>query len=424
MTNFVVIVADDMRKDFLPYVSVPGYRFEQAFNCNPVCVSSRTTLLTGNRPQTTRQHGNNPPVGGFSLFDDSRTIATRLQDVGYSCGHFGKYLNDYNDEYASYIPPGWSTWWAITSYGSAYYNFGASVDGVLKKYDDEPESYLTHVIQQRAERFLKDATEPFFAYVAPVAPHESAIPSDRYANSLVDVPPHRPPSFNADGVKQPDWIRRKAPLTDAEIKDKVDDFRDDGIRTLQSVTELVAGVWEVLENRGVLDNTVIIFTSDNGMMFGEHKITGKSVPYLEATHAPFVLWASDKWGFEPNMNAIVQTCDIAPTLARFAEADSEDMDGRSLMPILRGAGGPHYAYVENDAQGNIPPWIQAVSRSFTYTYYEGGFEEMYHRMLDRYQLKNIAGKDNFVFEQQAAREFVSKMAKRRELPPGMTGTPV
>lgn len=112
--NYVLIVADDLRADLFKYIksidsSNEWTEFHNGFNENPVCIPSRCSILTGNASDTTGIYGNEYP---FEAFDDSRTIAVALRRAGYATAHIGKYINNYNDVNASYIPPGWDRWWA------------------------------------------------------------------------------------------------------------------------------------------------------------------------------------------------------------------------------------------------------------------------------------------------------------------------
>jgi len=418
MTNFVLVIADDMRYDHRGGMSnVMGSSFVNAYNSNPVCIPSRTSILSGLRSQHTRIYGNDM---GFAEFDDSSTIAARLQAEGYTCGHFGKYVNDYNDENAAYTPPGWDRWWAITAEGDEYYNYSVSDNGVLRTYGSNPEDYLTDVIARRTEDFIADAPEPFFAYVTPTAPHEKAVVADRHVGALQNLP-YDPPSLNVSGVDQPEWIRRLKPLDD-ETMQGLKEFRLKQRTSLLAVDDLLRTVRRALQSRDVLRDTVIIFMSDNGMMYGEHKLTGKAVPYLESTHMPLYVWGSEFWNWTPNKSALVQTIDVLPTFLDLADVHPDDrggVDGLSLRSVLTGGPSRKDIYIEHGSKGQVPPWVQVTEKAWTYAWYGNGTEELYKISADPYQLTNLANDKDNRGRKNAMRERAKEYMAQGEPPTGM-----
>ncbi|MBA3350294.1 MAG: sulfatase-like hydrolase/transferase, partial [Actinobacteria bacterium] len=112
--SLVLIVTDDQRWDMtfaMPALQRRlvgrGVTFTHGFVVNPLCCPSRTSILTGQYSHSTGVYDNAGPYGGFQAFDDSSTIATWLDDSGYSTALIGKYLNGYNPQNSSYLPPGW-----------------------------------------------------------------------------------------------------------------------------------------------------------------------------------------------------------------------------------------------------------------------------------------------------------------------------
>jgi N-acetylglucosamine-6-sulfatase len=419
--NIVLIVADDMRFDLMAGMHHTwrlGTRFSNAHNSNPVCGPSRASILTGRRSHTTRIWGNRPPAGGYPLFDDRDTLPARLGEVGYTSGHFGKYMNGYNDRDASHVPPGWNRWWAITARGEEYYGYNVSDDGALRHYGREPSDYLTDVIDELTCAFVSTAPEPFFAYITPVAPHRDSVPSPRHANALQGEP-YDPPSLNEEDVTdKPAWVRRRKKLT----RDKLQEQRRLRLqmrRCLLSVDDLVEDVMTTLSTRGILANTIVIFCSDNGFLFGEHRITGKEVPYREATRMPLAIrWPSAI--SRPNTDALVSNVDLAPTLLEAAGADASGLDGRQLQPMLAGGVGQKAIYVEHHQLGNIPAWAQVLWPSWSYTWYGSGGEELYNMDADPFQLRNVADARRDVADRmrEDLRELMNGMP-----PPGMDALP-
>lgn len=438
--NIVFIMVDDMRWDMVEAIhsvqrmahSPVGMSFTQGFNANPVCCASRATTLTGLYSKNNGIYGNLPPIGGFHLFDDHTTIATALHAAGYSTGLIGKYLNEYNDEDATYVAPGWDRWWAIASRGGAYYGYGVSDDGKLKTYGFEPNEYLTDVVSRQAERFISTAPEPFFAYIAPTAPHKNAVPADRHLRSFNQLGPWNPDSLNEANVSdKPQWVQALPLLNEGKLANQKK-FRRNMYQTLLAVDDLIENVLTALRNRGVLERTMVVFMSDNGYLWGEHRLIGKSVPYLEATRMPLTFrWP--KINPLPNRNALVQNIDLAPTFADVADIPF-DCDGRSLVSALKGDDpGPETVYIEHgrlhaeetppehedEPQGFVPAFAQVQSKRWTYTWLSTEEEELYDLSRDPLQLKNVADKGIAIQAdfQAACRQYLDKY------PPGMTSAP-
>jgi N-acetylglucosamine-6-sulfatase len=426
--NIVLIVADDMRHDLLPMMPTvrdlaktdDAVRFTNGFNSNPVCIPSRTSILTGNYSQTTGIYGNGPPVGGFHMFDDTNTIAVGLKRAGYTTAEIGKYINDYNPEDAPYIPPGWDRWWAITAEGDEYYDYQVSDQGVPRPYGDSPHEYLTDVMARESEAFIADAPEPFFAYITPVAPHQKAIPSPRHRNLNLRLPKYDPPNLNEEDVSdKPAWVRGIRQLSEDELAVQMQ-LRDNMALTCLGLDDLVRDVLTTLRSRGVLRSTMVVFCSDNGFMWGEHRLTGKSVPYQDAVKMPMVIRWPHVGEVAPTRKGFVQNIDLAPTFAELAGIDFP-CDGKSFLAHLEdGVVSPRDIIVEHHAQGTHPAWVMLQRAQWAYTWYASGEEELYRLDDDPYQLENLAGTPSGA--RKAMREKVAKHLENG-MPPGMTEAP-
>jgi arylsulfatase A-like enzyme len=284
--NIVFIVADDMRKDDMRYMPKThsllreqGMGFRNAFVSNAICCPSRATIMRGQYSHNTGVWSNSSTdspsttIGGWQAYqengNEADTVATRMQDAGYRTGLFGKYLNGYN---TTEVPPGWDTWFAHVN-GIDYYDYQINDNGTIKHYESTSADYETDVIANHAKTFIgtsADAGEPFFAYVAPKAPHLPATPAPRDLHTYDGLKARRPPSFNEKDVKDNlSWIRQLPRLSDA-TKAKIDNQHERRAESLQAVDDLVAGVVSTLKDKGVLSSTDIFFTSDNGWHEGEH----------------------------------------------------------------------------------------------------------------------------------------------------------
>src|SRR5215216_993899 len=191
--NIIFVLADDL--DLASAQKMPkvnsllverGATFEEAFVSYPACCPSRATMLTGLYAHNHGVRGNKRPVGGFEKFrDEGReegTIAARLQENGYRTALFGKYLNHYPErDDPTYVSPGWDEWYAKLG-PHEYYDYRLNENGEVVSYGSEEEDYLTDVLSGHATDFVRRAAEddPFFAYVAPIAPHNPATPAERH----------------------------------------------------------------------------------------------------------------------------------------------------------------------------------------------------------------------------------------------------
>lgn len=384
--NIVLITVDELNvgtlatmvsKGLMPSVKThlidSGYAFTESFvtrsNGNP----SRATSLTG---QYAHNHGVlgwlNETNGGISRFNDSSTVATWLRAAGYRTGYVGKYLAGYGTWTApTYVPPGWDSWTATLepNYHSMYeyelnYN-GRIIDFAPLNQLSGGAYYQTNVVTLQAGNFIAASQQdrrPFFLYVAPAAinmeipwynecPDPSMLlwggnfwgatgrPAPRHLDTIfgntADFPLPQPPSFNEEDVSdKPDWIQSSPLLTPADI-DCLQKNYWRRLEMLRSTDDLVGYIMQVLQVTGTLSNTVIIFTSDNGLYYGEHRLGEKSSAYDESIRVPLYIRAP--WTSTPRqVTKPVLNNDLAPTIAHLAGATPwHAVDGRSLVPLLQ-----------------------------------------------------------------------------------------
>jgi N-acetylglucosamine-6-sulfatase len=423
LPNIVLIVTDDQRFDSmwaLPNVNEElagrGTNFTQAHVVLPLCCPARASILTGQYAHTTGIYGNGETDargGGFAGFDDTTTIATVLDAAGYRTGLVGKYLNGYT---AGYVPPGWDRWVGLSNSGGNYYDYDLTEDGAVVHYGSAPEEYLTDVLARKGLDFLDaDASRPFFLMWTPFAPHADATPAPEHEHAFDELPPWRPPSYaEADVSDKPPWLRARKQLG-APALAYIDAFRERQLESLLSVDDAVDDIVERLRSNGELDNTLIVFTSDNGFLYGEHRLRAKDVPYEEATRVPMV-YSYEPWEGAPTSNHLATNIDIAPTIAALAGTAIPGAEGRDLGPYLAGAANfPRGAHlIEGAAIRDVPSWCQFRSPLRAYTRYADGFEEYYNLARDPYQLRNIAQKIDLSVERARLRGLCDP------LPPGMT----
>jgi arylsulfatase A-like enzyme len=398
--SVLLIVTDDQRWDTLwamPEVQRtlvdPGVTFEEAFTTSPLCCPSRASILTGGYPHTTGVYTQGLPHGGFRSFDDSTTIATALDGAGYRTGYFGKYLDSYqSDALAGYVPPGWDRWVAFVH--AEYLDYGLTVDGVLRRHGHEPDDYSTDVLAAEAEAFVRTSEGPVFAVFAPAAPHAPATPSTQDLGRFEDLPPWRPAAFDeVDRTDKPTYVRAFRRLG-TERTGALDRLRRDQYRSLQSVDRAVARLVGALEDTGRLDDALIIFTSDNGLLWGEHRWLKKEVPYEEAIRVPLVVRA-DAIATPRADTHLVANIDVAPTIADVAGVGLPGTDGASLVPLLRGERirwRPALLIEHLRGTNPIPTYCAIRTPRYLFARYQTGEQELYDLQADPAQLRNVAGR--------------------------------
>ena len=407
--NIVIVMSDDQRWDtidpmFMPRLMdrmVPGENavyLKDAFVSNPLCCPSRVTTLTGKYSDRTGVYGNDGTFtgavgtggGGFYAFDDdpavNPTIATDLQGIGYRTALIGKYLNKYpSSSNWTYVPPGWDRWFAIPT--GAYYNYDASSDGHHLAFGNRPADYSTEVLTDRATAFIRknqSTGRPFFLYFAPTAPHgpATAYPQDvgRF-DRFVDR--YRKPSSvgEANVSDKPAYIRRKD--WSPTLQEGYDAFHARQLSAIYGVDRAFARVWDALPN-----DTIVLYMSDNGFEWGEHRWAQKFVPYNESIRIPLIVATKGLGVPDIDPNRIALNVDIRATLESFAGSSPTTMGEAWTDPSWTRSSFvlEHW----NDGSLDVPTYCGVRSKAWMYVRYTTGEEELYDESSDPLELTNIA----------------------------------
>jgi len=392
--NVVLIVTDDQTYGALAKMPWLGSRrdwtrFERAYVNQPWCCPSRASILAGQWAHRTGVIGN----ARFARdFDDTSTIATVLDDAGYETGLFGKYLNGFPwDRGEDYVPPGWDRWTAFLNTNGAYYDYELGVDGAdVVEHGRDPGDHSTALLGRRAVRFASEAPEPFFALLAPYAPHEPAIPAPRDVGEFADEPVRRPPNHGVAAADQPEFIRKRGRLP----FDRAAEAKRRAWASTLAVDRAVRELFAAADERGILDRTVFLFISDNGFAFGAHRLRAKNCLYEECAHVPMLAWVPGVAGGK--VGTPVSNVDLAPTIAGLAGvAGPDDADGDDLSAQLLGdaswpADRDLLLEVHENKQG-IPDGYAIVNSRWKYIELDTGEIELYDLRSDPYELDNLAG---------------------------------
>jgi arylsulfatase A-like enzyme len=351
--NVLFVLTDDMRLDDLQYVPQirklvgdRGMTFDDQFDNVTLCCPARTSILRGQYSHNTGVLTNGGTNGGFETAHatgvEDATVATALHDAGYRTGLFGKYLNGYpNTAGPDYVPPGWDSW-SSSSKGNAYgeYDYTLNQDGKQVDYGHGPDDYGTDVYTRQTTAFVdraKAAGQPFFAYLAVYAPHQPATPAPQDTDAFPDLKAPRDAAYDeADVSDKPEFVRDLPPLR-PRVEDRIDALARKRAQSLQAVDRDVAGLITHLDRIGELDDTYVVFTSDNGFHLGQHRMpAGKQTAYETDVHLPLLVRGPGVAAGH-HVKALTGNIDLAPTIADLGGATLADgPDGRSLVPFLDG----------------------------------------------------------------------------------------
>ncbi len=316
--------------------------FTDAISPHPLCCPARAQLATGQYAQNNGVQHNRGVHGGFQALDPSEEASAWFRDNGYRTGFVGKFLNGYGPR--DVRPAGWSRWDALTRGVYDYVNFSMTGDGEPQRYTD---SYITSVIEDHANRAVRDfaaSGDPFVLYAWHLAPHYRITPEG--GRSLPLAAPQdedqfldeRPSSFDdpafdeADVSDQPAYLRHLSPVSRAEVVAE----NTARLQSLQAVDRAVGSLVETLDEQGVLDETYIVFSSDNGYSLGEHRFVGKDVLTDEALQVPLLVRGP---GIAPGSTSDlpVTLVDLPVTFADLTGVTPQwQVDGTSLAPTLLG----------------------------------------------------------------------------------------
>jgi arylsulfatase A-like enzyme len=352
--------------------------------------------------------GNRSPDGGYHRLDHSNTLPVWLREAGYQTAHVGKYLNGYT---GPKVPQGWSRWFGLsdpTTY--LMYGYLAIDNGKRVRYGESEADYQTDVLAAKAEAilraFLRDkAHRPFFLSVAPLAPHTERSdeagkgtpprPAPRHEGRFADEPMPEKASFDeADVSDKPRNIQALPRLTAAKKAAVLRSYRA-RLASLLAVDDLVERLVKVLEETGQLDRTVILFTSDNGFLLGEHRVPdGKLLPYEESIRVPLIVRGG---GFPAGAAALqpVANIDLAPTIVALTGARARrQMDGRPLLPLALdpAEGRNRDLLLEGLSRNSARPSYEAIrTPRWLWVEYRNGSRELYDLDEDPLQLDNRQG---------------------------------
>jgi arylsulfatase A-like enzyme len=385
--NVVMMIVDDMRADDLQYMPSTrrllgdgGVTFANSFAPYPLCCPARASIFTG---QYTHNHGvytTHAPYA-FPALKDQSTLATWLQDGGYSTVFLGKYMNGYGylprpgrstGNSLRYVPPGWTDWRASIEgglpkghpdHGSTYLYFNTTLSDNGRGFSNYKGQYQSDVYGTLSRRIILDraaSKKPFFLYASYAAPHNGG---PREPDDLKYVTDDQGNTVKLGSPARPDWVKGRfddvitaapgADWSDPDPSDKPEHLRT---RTAPNAAELeamlrvtrqraeslyvvdkqVKRTVQALADSGELDNTLVIFTSDNGYFLGEQGIrAGKILPHDPSLRTPLLMRGPGIPAGEVREDPFL-SIDFAPTIAAAARVTPRlPVDGVSMLDVAR-----------------------------------------------------------------------------------------
>jgi N-acetylglucosamine-6-sulfatase len=472
--NVVTIVTDDMRTDDLRWmptvrrlIADQGLEFRNSFASYPLCAPARSSLLTGQYAHNTGVFSVEPPHN-FEAFNDRETVGTSMNRAGYNTVFLGKYMNGYGDGTSAvtkknsfrYVPPGWTDWWGavnrpdnsgFASGGTySYYNVLLNHNGQI---DDSHKGLYQTVAEGRIARRMvmkyHRSPKPFFLYFAPIAPHVGAprekgdprgivwpgtgsperfktAARPKRVHGIFDNQIQRASGLPLDGSESQSDVSRlprpmrwlppivadeKAAMLSATRQRAESLFVLDG-----QIRKLIA----TLKDTGEYDNTVLMFTSDNGFFLGEHRMRqGKIWAHEPSLRVPFLVTGPGVprgRRYDP-----VNTTDITATILDLGGARPPGpLEGRSLVPTFgadRGWRAPlvvegredaaeMHAAAEDPPSGFSNPLTGTGVRTAGWKYirYVDGDAELYDLARDPNEMNNLYGQKKYAkVQRQLAR---------------------
>jgi len=439
--NIVFILVDDLRWDDIgvaghPFVKTPnidrlgneGALFRNAFITDPLCSPSRASFLTGQYPHT---HGITDNVNRSAASHQLITFPFLLRQSGYTTAFIGKWHMGNDDSRR----PGFDRWVSFKGQGS-YLNPEINDDGK----DAKPNGYITDLLTGYAVEFIKRRHDkPFLVYLAHKAIHpevlqhddgsvnlahaEQFIPAQRHRNLFIGEKIPRRPNAGRPPTGKRALERKIGDLPPLSANTATSDEAVLGrLRSLMAVEEGVGEILNALKETAQLDNTVIVFTSDNGYFYGEHGLSvERRLAYEESIRMPLLIRYPKAVKSGVVRDEFALNIDLAPTLLELAGVSASiRMEGRSLVPLLKGAKTEwRKSFLVEYYSDKVFPRVHQMgykavrNERWKYIHYFEleGMDELYDLKADPYEIKNIIRQPSAAKIVEAMKQEMDRLLK-------------
>lgn len=404
--NIIFILTDDQREDtiqkYMPtvYKNIfkKGTVFSNAYATTPLCGPSRISIYTGLYSSEHGMHTNNATENNLYT---NQSIARKLKQNGYFTGLVGKFHNTSNGKFSKNRKQEYNFWVSHKGGSARYLKTKANVNGI---WANKSNQYITSFWNRMALEFIdaaKKSKKPFFLTLSHNAPHSPAIPDTAYKKkySQKNIKLNSETFLNTSDTDKPRFVNDfvKEILNDNSVKVRkeknIKKLAVNQVASLKTVDDGVKRIITKLKQEGLYNNTVIIFMSDNGLMWGEHCLTSKDYIYEEASHIPLAIYYPKGTNLFPKRteDQIVANIDIAPTLAELAGIEVKDTDysGVSLIKTVNNESDREGILLQGHLNSSYMVYTAYHTKDFIYA--ETGAEkysELYDLSLDPYQTSN------------------------------------
>jgi arylsulfatase A-like enzyme len=453
--NIIMIMSDDHAQNAISTfhkgltetpnidrIGKEGLVFKRSYCTNSICAPSRAVIITGKFSHLNGHIDNN------ERFDSSQqTFPKLLQKAGYQTALVGKWHLISN-------PTGFNYWTVVPGQGQYYNPDFIKMDGKRERV----EGYATNIITDKALNWLdgRDTTQPFCLLLYNKAPHRNWMPDtadfDKFRGRKYPLPPnfydnyegrtaaglqemtianhmHMASDLKVDTSSDPNrpwqqkvsgtermnaqqkaaWNREYDPITAAFKRDKLTGkalaewkyqrYMEDYMRCIASVDRNVGRVLDYLDQHGLAENTIVIYTSDQGFYLGEHGWYDKRFMYEESLVMPMVMRYPAGIKKKGEVNEMVQNIDYAPTFLEYAGVKlPADLQGRSMKPLMEGKkttwrDAIYYHYYEFPGEHKVRRHYGVRTDRYKLIHFYNNIDkwELYDLQKDPAEMKNVYG---------------------------------
>ena len=448
--NFLFILVDDQPHDAVgfseryPFLKTPnidklaseGVNVKNFFVTQSICSPSRASFLTGTYPHIHGVNQNNKYVDPD--WDTYAPYSVHLQKNGYETAHIGK-IHMAHKRGKKHIRPGFNYWFSFIGQGQ-YFNPNVNDNGI----ETQEEGYITDILTKKTIDWLvnkRDSNKPFSLNLWHKAVHEKHLPAPRhkdlFKNEKLPEPPHNTHKETFKG--KPEWQRRKTfgfrwkegDIIPDELNEKrwpINKFKNmQLLRSLIAVDESLGKVIETLEKIGELENTVIIYSSDNGYFMGEHTFKDKRLAYENSIRVPMIIRYPRLIKENTEINEQCLNIDLAPTILELAGIDKPDyMQGESMLDLMRGKNVKKwrksilFEYYVDDAWPYAGPDQLAVRTNqfkLVDNFLENDIDELYDLINDPGEMNNLINDEEYETIELELRNESKRLQKKYKYNP-------
>ena len=448
--NFLFILVDDQPHDAVgfseryPFLKTPnidklaseGVNVKNFFVTQSICSPSRASFLTGTYPHIHGVNQNNKYVDPD--WDTYAPYSVHLQKNGYETAHIGK-IHMAHKRGKKHIRPGFDYWFSFIGQGQ-YFNPNVNDNGI----ETQEEGYITDILTKKTIDWLvnkRDSNKPFSLNLWHKAVHEKHLPAPRhkdlFKNEKLPEPPHDTHKETFKG--KPEWQRRKTfgfrwkegDIIPDELNEKrwpINKFKNmQLLRSLIAVDESLGKVIETLEKIGELENTVIIYSSDNGYFMGEHTFKDKRLAYENSIRVPMIIRYPRLIKENTEINEQCLNIDLAPTILELAGIDKPDyMQGESMLDLMRGKNVKKwrksilFEYYVDDAWPYAGPDQLAVRTNqfkLVDNFLENDIDELYDLINDPGEMNNLINDEEYETIELELRNESKRLQKKYKYNP-------